>query len=102
MWSKSAVVGALQKHNITRPRKSGQIKYGEKLVAGRKVPHLGEQKVIQSILKMRANHYSFQKIADTFNKKGIRNRSGGAWDKTVIGAIYKRERVFPRIYETKS
>ena len=65
--------------------------YGERIVNGQRVPHLGEQKNIQKMFLLREAGNSFRQIATILNQQGVANRSGGSWDKTVVGTILKRE-----------
>ena len=100
-WPKSTIVNALKKHDIQRQRVSVHTKYGEKIVGGRRVPHLSERKTIKKIIEMRNGSHSFQQIATVLNEQGIPNRSGGHWDKTTIGIIYKRESIYKKETQEK-
>ena len=91
LWPQSTLVTALKNHKIIRPQISNTTKYGEKIVSLQKVPHLGEQKIIQQILQLKQNNHSFGQVARVLNKQGLRKRSSSPWDTTTIANIYNRE-----------
>jgi hypothetical protein len=89
-WDKVSIIGALRKANIKRNRLPSRIKFGEKIVHGQRVPHLGEQKIIQEIISLRESKMTLRAIADCLNQRSTPTKLGGKWNKTTIGDILKR------------
>ena len=89
-WEKPSIIAALRKFNIKRNRLPSRIRFGEKLVRGQRVPHLGEQKIIKEILDLRASKKSLRAIASFLNEKSIPSKLGKKWNKTTVGEIIKR------------
>jgi hypothetical protein len=90
-WSRNAISDFLRRENITKDViKSANLKFGERIVGGFRIPQQSELKVIQKILTLRSNGASFQKIARTLNERGFTAKRGGQWSKTTVHQIYKR------------
>ena len=89
-WEKPSITAALRKFNIKRNRLPSRIKFGEKLVRGQRVPHLGEQKIINEIMELRGSKMSYRAIANYLNEKSIPSKLGQKWNKTTVGEIIKR------------
>ena len=69
----------------------GQVGFGEKLVKGQIVPHVGELNVIEEMKGMRAEGYSYQKIADWLNLKKMPTKNGkNNWSRTVVYKILNK------------
>ncbi len=90
-WPKTTIIEVLKKNSITRKRLPSRIKFGEKFISGKCIPHKKEQKVIQKILQLRRKAMSFRAIADYLNQKGIPSKLGMNWNKTTIADIVSRE-----------
>jgi hypothetical protein len=85
------ITDALKQNKMTRERLPSRLKFGEKLVGGKRVPHKEEQKVIQKILSLRKDKMSFRAIANFLNEKKIPSKLGGQWNKTTVADIVNRE-----------
>ena len=92
-WSKTSIIEALQSEGIKKSE--GQIlskpRYGYKIVNGELQPIAKEQNIIKLILELYEQENSLRQIARTLNNKNIKSKTGGLWDKSVVGAIIKRE-----------
>jgi DNA invertase Pin-like site-specific DNA recombinase len=56
---------------------------------GRLVPNAAEQAAIQTILQLRADGYSFQRIANALNADGILTKQGRPWSKAGVFKVYQ-------------
>lgn len=71
--------------------RKGQLAYGEKLLKGRLVPHLREQKHIQQMVEMRTAGASFGQIAIWLSKEKIPTKNKVTnWDRPTVFKIIKR------------
>ena len=75
---------------VTIGEKAPNLKFGEKLVGGKRVPHKEEQKVIKRIITLRNKGLSFRSIANYLNEKKVPSKLGGKWNKTPLGDIINR------------
>lgn len=74
-----------------RKQVSGWLTYGTKMENGKRVPHIREQIVIQSIQRKRGNGWSYQKISDWLSKRGIRTPAGQTrWYHSTVKRIHER------------
>ena len=90
-WTKPTLIEALKQHQISRDRLPSRLKYGEKLVGGKRVPHKEEQKIIQQIMALRNKEMSLRAIAKYLNDKNIPSKLGSKWNKTTVAEIINRE-----------
>jgi len=65
----------------------GQLPYGKKAGGGRIVDHIGEQRVIRTMERMRGEGASFAAITKYLNSKGIRTKRGKTWHHAAIARI---------------
>ncbi len=94
--SRAAVRDALIGFNIPL-RKQGnpglrpsQVPYGFRRSAGLLVPHLGEQRIIQSIQKMSNDGLSYRKICDFLTSVGVPTKNQGkGWQPEMIRRLLK-------------
>lgn len=71
--------------------KKKQMAYGEKVVNGLVVPHLGEQKVIDKMKELRAAGNSYGKIATWLNVQSVQTKNGRChWDRKTVHTILQR------------
>jgi site-specific DNA recombinase len=101
--AKSTVQSALEREGISsRSRRkhatdseantyhAGQIPYGKKAVKGRIIDHVGEQRVIQTMKKLRAEGASFSAVAEFLNRKGMRTKQDKKWHHWTVARIFRR------------
>ena len=68
-----------------------QVPYGYRRSDGLLVPHLGEQRVIQSIRKMSDDGLSYRKICDFLTSVGVPTKNQGkGWQPEMIRRILTR------------
>ena len=90
-WSRTSISDALRILDLSKEtKKAPNLKFGEKLVGGKRVPHKEEQKVIKRIITLRNKGLSFRAIANYLNEKKIPSKLGGKWNKTPLGDIINR------------
>ncbi len=90
-WSRTSISDALRILDLSKEtKKAPNLKYGEKLVGGKRVPHKEEQKVIKKIITLRNKGLSFRAIANYLNEKKVPSKLGGKWNKTTVGDIINR------------
>ncbi|MGE0762975.1 MAG: recombinase family protein [Bdellovibrionales bacterium] len=91
----STINSALTRLGIAKgERESGWLRFGKKMEDGKRVPHIREQMVIQSIQRKRRNGWSYQKISDWLSKRGIRTPSGQTrWYHSTVKRIHERATV---------
>ncbi|MFZ8934382.1 MAG: recombinase family protein [Bacteriovoracaceae bacterium] len=92
-WPKTLIVEAIHTFKISKENrpKNNRLRYGQRKIKWRIVPHLEEQKVIKKILNLKDEGYSQRYIATYLNLKKVKTKRNGLWDKSVIGEIIKRE-----------
>lgn len=56
---------------------------------GKLTPNVTEQTVIQTILRLRAEGYSFQRIADALNAEGFLTKHNRTWSKAGVFKVYQ-------------
>ncbi len=96
--SREAVRMGLIEHRIKRKRrgavgsKVAQVPYGYRRSKGALVPHLGEQRVIQSVKKMSSDGLSYRKICDFLTNVGVptKNKARG-WQPEMIRRVLMRK-----------
>lgn len=67
-----------------------QIPFGTKLRQGRGVPHLGEQRIIQAAVDMRAQGLSLRQIARFLFDIGVPTKCRGrSWHPEMVARILK-------------
>ena len=90
-WSRSSISDALRILDLSKEtKKAPNLKFGERLVGGKRVPHKEEQKVIKKIITLRSKGLSFRAIANYLNEKKVPSKLGGKWNKTTVGDIINR------------
>ena len=68
-----------------------QVPYGYRRSEGLLVPHLGEQRVIQSIQKMSKDGLSYRRICDFLTSVGVSTKNKGrGWHPEMIRRILNR------------
>ncbi len=68
-----------------------QIPYGFKKLDGLLFPHLGEQRVIQSVIKMSNDGLSYRKICDFLTNVGVPTKNRGkGWQPEMIRRLLNR------------
>ena len=95
--SKEAIRANLKRHKIEiRERgqhhgRPAQLKYGKKLRKGKAISHLGEQKIIAQVLKMRNQGKSYRQIASWLSSQNIptKNRAG-VWHPEMVRRLAVR------------
>jgi len=95
--SRAAVRDALIRFRIPL-RKQGkpglrpaQVPYGFRRSNGLLVPHLGEQRVIQSVIKMSNDGHSYRKICDFLTSVGVPTKNRGkGWQPEMIRRLLSR------------
>ena len=91
-WSRIAINNSLLKLNIKKEKlKGSRLKYGEKLQNGMRVPHLSEQKIIQTMISMKRSGSSYRTITEYLNNNNVPTKYKKAWCKTTIQTILDRE-----------
>lgn len=95
--SREAVRMGLKGIGIKRkaPGKPGlrpaQVPYGFRRSEGLLVPHLGEQKIIQSVRKMSNDGLSYRKICEFLTSVGVPTKNKGkSWQPEMIRRILSR------------
>jgi len=92
--SKAAVRNGLRHFGIPlrkNPVNRGRLKFGERIRNGRVVPHPGELKVIRSMIEMRNQGMSLEKIALLLNQMGIHpKRNGLGWQHHTVNKLISR------------
>ena len=69
----------------------GQLAFGERMINGKVVPHLTEQRVLEQIIKLRRSGKSYGAIVGWLNSQGLPSKNrAGAWDRPTIYKILKR------------
>lgn len=69
-------------------KESGWVSYGTKMQNGRRVVHVREQLVINSILRKRDSGWTYQKISDWLSGRGIKTPSGQtSWFHSTVRRI---------------
>ena len=72
-------------------RLRGQVPYGWRLLKGKLVEHLGEQKIIVQMAARRADGASYGDLVDWLNGDGVKTKNGvGKWDRPTVYKILKR------------
>ncbi len=96
--SREAVRMGLVEHGIKRKRrgslgsKVAQVPYGYRRLNGALVPHLVEQRVIQSVKKMSSDGLSYRKICDFLTSVGVPTKNKGrGWQPEMIRRILTRQ-----------
>ena len=96
LCSKNGVRAALIRFEIPLRERQGKgrssnVDYGKRLVQGRRIEHMAEQRVIRTIVDMRNDGLSFQRIADFLSKIGVpTKKKGKSWHCEVVRIIYLR------------
>ncbi|MBI4404617.1 MAG: recombinase family protein [Deltaproteobacteria bacterium] len=92
-WSKTSVIGAIANLGLHRDRKP-YIKepYGWKLLNGNLVPHIRERKVIKTIMRLKSDGYTANRIATFLNERVVPTKNRKRWEHKTIKAILERER----------
>ncbi len=92
--SRAAVRDALTKFSIPlrkqgKPGKSpAQVPYGYRRLDGLLVPHLGEQRVIQSVRQMSNEGLSYRQICDFLTSVGVPTKNQGrGWHPEMIRRV---------------
>lgn len=71
-----------------------QVRYGFRRSAGLLVPHLGEQRIIQSVRKMSSDGLSYRKICDFLTSVGVPTKNQGkGWQPEMIRRLLARQSV---------
>jgi len=75
--SHSTINAALIRLGIAKEkRRSGWLEYGIKFENGRRVPHVRAQKIIESMVNKRSHRWSYAKICQWLEERGVRSPSG--------------------------
>lgn len=95
--SKSAIRDALIEFGIPLKQQGkpglrpAQVPYGFRREDGLLVPHLGEQRIIQSVRKMSSDGLSYRKICDFLTSVGVPTKNQGkGWQPEMIRRILTR------------
>lgn len=95
--SRSAVRDALIEFGIPLKQQGkpglrpAQVPYGYRKSDGLLVPHLGEQRIIQSVKKMSNDGLSYRKICDFLTSVGVPTKNQGkGWQPEMIRRILTR------------
>lgn len=84
----------LSKRQAKGLKLGGEPKYGfDADEEGKLFENPTEQDVIKIIVKLRREGMSLRKIADKLNRRGLRNRSGNAWNHVVVDKVLKQKPV---------
>ena len=91
-WSRTSISDALRSLGIDKGnRKSPVTRYGEKLQGGKRIPHKGEQKVIDKMITLSEEGLNFTQIAKYLNNNKKPTKLGGSWHPSTVKDIIKRE-----------
>ena len=91
-WPRSSISDALRALSIKKEtRKSPALCFGERFTGSKRVPHKGEQKLIEKMISLREKGYSFKRISEYLNDKNIPTKLGGSWYPSTVKDIVKRE-----------
>jgi hypothetical protein len=95
--SRAAVRDALIEFGIPLKRQGkpglrpAQVPYGYRRLEGLLVPHLGEQRVIQSVRKMSKDGLSYRQICDFLTSVGVPTKNQGkGWQPEMIRRLLTR------------
>ncbi|MBN23114.1 MAG: hypothetical protein CL678_17650 [Bdellovibrionaceae bacterium] len=95
--AKSTIINYLKKFEIptrepSKPvSKSRGSRYGEKIRGRKYIAHKREQEVIQKMLKLREQGFSYRQIAEILNTMNVpTKRRRGKWQGRVVCEILKR------------
>jgi len=93
-WEREAC-GERTKAALAVKRKNGEktggtIPFGFDAVDGQLVENMNEQKTIKRMKQLRAQGYSYQRIADTLNVDGILSKTGKSWSKASVFQVYQK------------
>jgi Recombinase len=93
--SKTTVKDRVKSFGLKRqdegPRLRGQVPYPWRLVKGKLVEHLAEQKIIGQMVVKRDDGASYGDLVDWLNDNGVRTKNGaGRWDRPTVYKILKR------------
>ena len=93
--SKTTVKDRVKSFGLKRqddgPRLRGQVPYGWRLLKGKLVEHLGEQKIIGQLAVKRGDGASYGDLVDWLNGDGMKTKNGaGKWDRPTVYKILKR------------
>ena len=92
-WSRTSISDALRILDLSKEtKKAPNLKFGEKLVGSKRVPHKEEQKVIKKIITLRGKGLSLRAISNYLNENKVPSKLGGKWNKTTVGDIINRNR----------
>ncbi len=87
----------LVEHGIKRKRRGSlgsriaQVPYGFRRSEGMLVPHLGEQRVIQSIKKMSSDGLSYRSICGFLTSIGVPTKNKGrGWQPEMVRRMLRR------------
>jgi site-specific DNA recombinase len=80
---------ALAQKRSNGEKTGGSVPYGYRAETGRLIPEPNEQRAIRRIRELRAEGYSYQRIADALSKEGIFTRKGTPFRETQIIRIWK-------------
>ncbi|PIT99462.1 MAG: hypothetical protein COT74_10710 [Bdellovibrionales bacterium CG10_big_fil_rev_8_21_14_0_10_45_34] len=88
----SCINAALDRFDIKKKKQpSGWLTYGTKMENGKRVPHVRERMVIESILCKRKAGWSYQKISDWLSNRGIETPAGQTlWYHSTVRRIHDR------------
>ena len=94
-FSKTSIIETLKGTDLGEVKKEHRIpsrpKFGEYINSkGIIKPLLGEQKIIQRMVKMRNNGDSFNQIAKWLRSAGITTKSGGKWHHRTVQETLKK------------
>jgi hypothetical protein len=91
-WSRTAIGEHFRNANIKKKSfKSPLPRFGERDASGIRTLHHKEQKVIQKIVSLKSNGYSFKEIIRILTDSDIQSKLGRSWSISTIQKIYKRE-----------
>ncbi len=77
----------------------GQLAYGERMVNGRVIPHLGEQRVLSQIVELRRKGESYGRIVGWLNSQNLPTKNQAEkWDRPTVYKILQRSLDTPRRY----
>jgi DNA invertase Pin-like site-specific DNA recombinase len=84
--------GALKAKKARNEKTGGDVPFGyDADENGHLIPNQEEQLVIAEVLDLRDREgFSFQKIADFLNDKGIKTKTGKHWNRQNVNGLYKR------------
>ncbi len=96
LYSKNGIRAALIRFGIPIRKaavkgRNSNINYGQRLVSGRRIEHQAEQRVIQTVVDMRKEGLSYDKIAAFLSKIQVpTKKKGQKWHHEVVRLIYLR------------